>query len=174
MKKNKKIWDSVWFKVLAEILVMIIVFVYFVLSSDTRDFIQGLQSIMDMPTFVGLALIVVPGMLISGHGKDFFAAFSVGKKKYSLMQLKNISEAVGTFQRYVCLAAIIEIAVQVIIVCNFMPKAGIEAIFPNIAVITITAVYASVLELLVIPIKSSVVRMINKEIDFDDEQAADN
>lgn len=173
--KKTKIWNTMWFKVLTEILVMIMVFVYFVMLSDTRDFAQGLRSIMNLPTLVGLVLIIIPGMLLSGHGKDFLAAFLVGKKKYSLMQLKNISEAVGTFQRYVCLAAIIEIAVQIIIVCNFMPVVNdILAIFPNIAVVTITAVYASVLELLVIPIKSSVVRMINKEIDFDDEQAADN
>lgn len=175
-KMNKtKIWDSMWFKVLVEILVMVIVFVYYVLLSDTRDFLLGLQSIMNLPSLVGLLLIIVPGMLISGHGKDFFAAFLVGKKKYSLMQLKNISEAVGAFQKYVCLAAVIEIAVQMIIVCNFMPRVNdILAIFPNIAVVTITAVYASILELLVIPIKSGVVRMINKEIDFDDEQPADN
>lgn len=173
--KDKSGINVLW-KVVAEFLVMILVFIFFVSVSDRRDFGEAIRSITDVTTLIGLILIIVPGMMISGHCRDFCLAFTVGKKQYSLMKLKNIAEAVGAFQRYVALAAVIEIAVQVIIVCNFVQGSAsdINIVFPNLALISISAVYASVLELLVIPIKSNVIRMINKELDFDEEQSYSN
>ena len=62
----------------------------------------GLSAItwfLDLPSLLLIAFILFPGIAIMGAWKDFINAFSVGIKPFSLLQLKNIIEAVDAAQK---------------------------------------------------------------------------
>ena len=127
----------------------------------------GLSSILffiDFPSLVLILLFLIPGLAIMGEWKDFIRAFSVGIRKYSLLELKNIIGAVGAAQKltvYGALFGVILSAIMIIANLNDLDKLG-----PNLAVCFLTGLYAIVVEFFLLPLKLNAERKMNEEMDF--------
>ena len=149
---------------LGELILIIAVFMFIVLTS------LGISSIawfIDLPSILVILFVLIPGLLIMGEWKDFMKAFSVGIKKFSLLELKNIIEAVGAAQKltiYGALFAIIISGVFVLGQINDLSKIG-----PNLAVCFLSGLYAVVIEFFLLPLKLNAERKMNEEMDFGDE-----
>jgi flagellar motor component MotA len=102
-----------------------------------------------------------------GAWKDFIKAFSVGTKHYSLLELKNILGAVSTAQKLVVLGALFALIISAIVVLGQVSDASL--IGPNLAICFLSAFYAVIIELLLLPLHLNVEREMNREMDFEDE-----
>ncbi len=59
-----------------------------------------------------ILMLLIPGLLIMGEWKDFIKAFSVGIKRYSLLELKNIIGAVDAAQKLTIYGAFFAIIIS--------------------------------------------------------------
>ena len=118
---------------------------------------------IDLPSLLLIALILFPGLAIMGAWKDFFKAFSVGIKPYSLLQLKNIIEAVDAAQKLTICGALFAIIISgVLIIGRFDPS----TMGPNLAVCFLSGLYAVIIEFLLLPLKLNAERKMNEEMDM--------
>ena len=67
---------------------------------------------IDLPSLLLILLILIPGLLIMGEWKTFIKSFSVGIKKYSLLELKNIIGAVDAAQKLTLFGALFAIIIS--------------------------------------------------------------
>ena len=88
MKRNIR------FILLGELLLILAVF-FLALYFCCDDPVSVMPYFLDLPSLLGILLLFIPGLLISGEMKDFIKAFSVGLRHYSLLELKNIINAIG-------------------------------------------------------------------------------
>lgn len=122
---------------------------------------------LDIPSIILNLVILIPGLIIMGAWKDFIKAFSVGTKHYSLLELKNILGAVSTAQKLVVLGALFALIISAIVVLGQVSDASL--IGPNLAICFLSAFYAVIIELLLLPLHLNVEREMNREMDFEDE-----
>ncbi|MBQ4300217.1 MAG: hypothetical protein II765_01635, partial [Lachnospiraceae bacterium] len=122
---------------------------------------------IDIPSIILILVILIPGLIIMGAWKDFIKAFSVGTKHYSLLELKNILGAVSTAQKLVVLGALFALIISAIVVLGQVSDASL--IGPNLAICFLTAFYAVIIEMLLLPLHLNVEREMNREMDFEDE-----
>lgn len=76
---------------LGELVLIIVVFLFLILTGF------GVSSILwfvDVPSLLIILFVLVPGLFIMGEWQDFVRSFSVGIRKFSLLELKNIIGAV--------------------------------------------------------------------------------
>lgn len=128
---------------------------------------EKLTCFIDIPSIVGIFIIVIPFTLISGQGKDFHRAFSIGIKDYSLCEVKNTVDAIASVQRYVMYSGMIMFWMGLIYILVDLPDYSVLG--PNIAVALISVFYTFILELFLLPLKANAVKNMNKLMDFDDE-----
>lgn len=122
---------------------------------------------LDIPSIILNLVILIPGLIIMGAWKDFIKAFSVGTKHYSLLELKNILGAVSTAQKLVVLGALFALIISAIVVLGQVSDASL--IGPNLAICFLSAFYAVIIEMLLLPLHLNVEREMNREMDFEDE-----
>lgn len=148
--------------ILGEILLLVVAFLFniFVCGGNITWY-------LDIPSIIMILVILIPGLMIMGAWKDFIKAFSVGTKHYSLLELKNILGAVSTAQKLVVLGALFAIIISGIVVLGQVSDASL--IGPNLAVCFLSAFYAVIIEMLLLPLHLNVEREMNREMDFEDE-----
>lgn len=148
--------------ILGEILLLVVAFLFnvFVCGGNITWYI-------DVPSIIMILIVFIPGLIIMGAWKDFIKAFSVGTKHYSLLELKNILGAVSTAQKLVVLGALFAIIISGIVVLGQVSDASL--IGPNLAVCFLSAFYAVIIEMLLLPLHLNVEREMNREMDFEDE-----
>lgn len=148
--------------ILGEILLLVVAFLFnvFVCRGQISWYI-------DVPSIIMILIVFIPGLIIMGAWKDFIKAFSVGTKHYSLLELKNIVGAVSTAQKLVVLGALFALIMSGILVLGEVREASL--IGPNLAVCFLTAFYAVIIEMLLLPLHLNVEREMNREMDFEDE-----
>ena len=84
---------------LGQLLLVILVFVFCIcLASDAG--MSAVTWFIDFPSLITILIFLIPGLLIMGAWKDFIKSFSVGIKKYNLLELKNIISAIGAAQKF--------------------------------------------------------------------------
>lgn len=154
MKRNIR------FVLLGELLLLVFVFILTVGISSIPWF-------MDFPSLMLILFILIPGLLIMGEWKDFVKSFSVGIKEYSLLELKNIIEAVGAAQKLTILGALFAVIASGILVLGKIYDP--ETIGPNLAVCFLVAFYASIIEFFLLPLRLNAERKMNEEMDLGDE-----
>lgn len=135
--------------------------------------LQGISYVkwfIDFASLLGILVVVIPGMLIMGTAKDFMKAFSVGKKHYRLLELKNILEAVDVCQKLVLFGGLVELLISLIVVLAKYFNEAPEAIGPNLAVVFLSGFYIIVLEYFLLPIKINVQKTMNEEMDLDEDE----
>lgn len=132
--------------------------------------IGGISSIrwfIDLPSLILIVLVLVPGLLIMGVWKDLIKSFSVGIKKYSLLELKNIVGAVDAAQKLTVFAALFAIVISGVLILGNVDD--LSKLGPNLAVCFISGLYAVIVEFFLLPLRLNAERKMNEEMDFDNE-----
>ena len=138
----------------------------FTLLVCVRDPLHALAWFIDIPSLLYILLILIPGLLIMREWKDFIKSFSVGIKPYSLLELKNIIEAVGAAQKLTIYGALLAIIIQGILVMAKLDDPS--SIGPNLAVCFLSGFYAVIIEFLLLPLRLNAERKMNEEMDLED------
>ena len=166
------------------LLVIIGLIVVFVFTEGVfMGFPMGwIATIVDIPSLVILLLMTLPVLPASGLGKDFVNAFRLffGKKgREGLAERKKAVEALDERERslkepllwkwfFGIAGGIFAVLLQFIGLCNLKEEYDMIVWRLNLAVMIIPLVYAYMIKLLLLPIKSR----LNKEmIDFMDDAA---
>ena len=160
MKKNIRLI------LLLELLLFIIVF--FSTLIITTGKIQSFSYFIDIPSFLLILLVLIPGLNIMGEWKDFIKSFSVGIKDFNLLELKNIILAVDAAQKLTIYAALFSIISSAIIILVKLSTDS-QLIGPNLAVCFLSGFYAIIIEFLLLPLRLNAERKMNEEMDFEDE-----
>lgn len=130
----------------------------------------GLSSVLwfvDIPSFLLIIIVLIPGLLIMGVWKDFIKSFSVGIKPYSLLELKNIIGAVDAAQKMTVFAALFAIIISAVIVLGYI--ANLSILGPSLAVCFLAGLYAVIIEFFLLPLRLNAEREMNREMDLGDE-----
>ena len=98
-----------------------------------------------------------------GAWKDFINAFSVGIKPFSLLQLKNIIEAVDAAQKLTVCGALFAIIISGVLI---MGRLDSSMMGPNLAVCFLSGFYAVIIEFLLLPLRLNAERKMNEEMDM--------
>lgn len=155
---------------LVELVTLIIVFVLIkilYMGAGTK----GMEWFLDAPTFIGILLFVIPGLIVLGEWKDFWKACSVGRKKYGLLELKNILEAVKVCQRLVLLGGLFELIIGfVFFLIYIVDIADISQLGVNLAVVVMPAFYTIILEYFLLPLSVNTQKVMNEEMELDEER----
>ena len=122
---------------------------------------------LDMPSLMIILLVLIPGLLIMDEWRDFVKAFSVGIKQYSLLELKNIIEAVGAAQKLTIHGALFAIIISAILLMGRFDEPSTFG--PNLAVCFLSGFYAVIIEFFLLPLRLNVERKMNEEMDLGDE-----
>lgn len=150
---------------LGELILFVSVFIFTVVRSFE---ISSIAWFIDFPSILLILLILIPGLIIMGEGKDFIKSFSVGIKEYSLLELKNIIEAVGAAQKLTVFGALFAVIASGILILGNI--GDLSFIGPNLAVCFLAAFYASIIEFFLLPLKLNAERKMNEEMDLGDEE----
>ena len=133
----------------------------------TEDFWGAFACFLDIPSLLLILLILIPGLMIFGEWKNFTKAFSVGIKEYSLLELKNIIQAIKAAQILTILAALFAILTSIVIVLINLFDTSL--IGPNLAVCILSGFYAAIIEYFLLPLRLNTEHKMNEEMDFEDE-----
>ena len=161
MKKNIR------FVLLGELILFLAVF-FLTLYFCNDDPVAMIPDFIDLPSLLGILIISVPGLFITGEMKDFIKSFSVGIRHYGLLELKNIINAVGAAQKLTIYGALFMIITENVLFMHVL--SNVDAIGPNISVMLLTAFYAAIIEFFLLPLKLNAERKMNEEMDLDDAE----
>ena len=160
MKKNIRLI------LLLELLLFIVVFLVTIINSSRT--LHNISNFIDIPSFLLILLVLIPGLIIMGEWKDFIKSFSVGIKDFNLLELKNIILAVDAAQKLTIYAALFSIISSAIIILVKLSTDS-QLIGPNLAVCFLSGFYAIIIEFLLLPLRLNAERKMNEEMDFEDE-----
>ena len=147
---------------LGELVLFLVIFLFCVLFGG-----WGLSTILwflDPPSLLLIAFVLFPGLLIMGAWKDFIKAFSVGIKPFSLLQLKNIIEAVDAAQKLTVYGALFAIIISGVLIMGRLNDPS--TLGPNLAVCFLSGFYAVIIEFLLLPLRLNAERKMNEEMDL--------
>ncbi|MBR1847921.1 MAG: hypothetical protein IJ791_01605 [Lachnospiraceae bacterium] len=150
---------------LGELVLLIVIFAILIAGSGFGP--EAALWFLDMPSAVLLLLVLIPGLIIMGEWKDFLKAFSVGIKKYTLLELKNIKEAVAAAQKLTIFGALLAIITSAVIVLGKLGSP--ETLGPNLAVCCLAGFYAVIIEFFLMPLSLNTERKMNEEMDLEDD-----
>lgn len=159
MKKNIRL------VLLGELLLFVVVF--FLIIFLSRYELSTVVWFIDLPSLILLVAILIPGLLIMGEWKDFVRSFSVGIKDFSLLELKNIIEAVDAAQKLTVFGALFAIIISGVLLLGHLDTP--ETIGPNLAVCFLSGFYAVIIEFFLLPLRLNAERKMNEEMDLGDE-----
>ena len=170
--KNK---HSIGAVLVLEAIVLVLVFCFDLLMiSGVSGLEKSFAYFIDVPSLLLIVLVVAPALFVSGMGRDFLNAFSVGKREYSLRQLKRCLEAVQMVQKMIiCGTAMSGIISVVMILWMLFEKPELDETWlgPCLAVSILVVFYAVILEFFLIPVKANVQNTITDLMDVEDEEA---
>ena len=168
MKKRNVIWLTI-----AQLVLLIVACI--LTGTVSAGFLNTLfmtQMLLDIPTMILIIIFTLPGLAIAGVWKDFWRAFSIGKKEYGLNELKNMSEAIRVGQKLAVLGGILAVILQLNSIFLFVDvrDAGMEVLIANLRVAILPVIYVAVIEFLLIPVSVVITKTINEVMSFDEEE----
>lgn len=147
---------------LGELLLFLVIFLFSVLLGGWG--LSAISWFLDLPSLSLIAFVLFPGLLIMGAWNDFIKAFSVGIKPFSLLQLKNIVEAVGAAQKLTVYGALFAIIISGVLIMGRLNDPS--TLGPNLAVCFLSGFYAVIIEFLLLPLRLNAERKMNEEMDL--------
>ena len=159
MKKNIR------FILLGELALFITVFALSIFLCNGA--IAAIAWFIDAPSLLLILLILIPGLIVMGEWKDFIKAFSVGIKPFSLLDLKNIIEAIRAAQNLTIFGALFAIITSGILLLGRLNDPS--TIGPNLAVCFLAGFYSVIVEFFLLPLRLNAERKMNEEMDLGDE-----
>ena len=148
--------------ILGELLLFLGIFLFNVLLGGWG--VSAIAWFLDLPSILLILLVFIPGLLIMGAWKDFTKAFSVGIRKFSLLELKNIIEAVGAAQKLTIYGALFAIIISGVLLLGRLDDPS--TIGPNLAVCFLSGLYAVIIEFLLLPLRLNAEKKMNEEMDL--------
>ncbi len=120
----------------------------------------SVMNFIDIPSALGLFLVVLPALIMSGHGKDFSKGIKIiaKNKDASLNELKQASSAFSLMNKATFAAAFISISISVIAILRNLEDAS--ALGPNLATAIISIFYAAIVYLIFATLKANIDRRI--------------
>lgn len=120
----------------------------------------SVMNFIDIPTALGLFVVVLPALIMSGHGRDFSKGIKIIAKNQdaSLNELKQASSAFSLVSKATFAAAIIFIAISVTAILRNLED--MSALGPNLATAIISTVYAAIVYLIFATLKANIDRRI--------------
>lgn len=122
------------------------------------EYYLALEYLLDLPTLLILLLLSLPTLIASGLWKDFVKVFSLGKREYTLSELKRTKEAVGLLQKQIVYAAVLVGFYQTIVILHRLTDA--TRLGPMVSVMCVGGLYTVILEFLLMPLKVLVQKRI--------------
>lgn len=155
------------YAVLGEFLLIIVgmFYIVWICSFDFTESFNRMSYFIDIPSLLGLLVLVIPTLIFSGNGKGFLRSFCVGEKKFTVLELKNIVDALENTQKICACAGFMEALIGIILTFGSLNVP--EQIGANLAVAVISLMYMCIVQLLLLPLKANAVRTLNREIDMD-------
>lgn len=147
---------------LGELLLFLGIFLFSVLLGGWG--VSAIAWFLDIPSILLIAIVLIPGLLIMGAWKDFTKAFSVGIKKFSLLELKNIIEAVNAAQKLTIYGALFAIIISGVLLLGRLDDPSTFG--PNLAVCFLSGLYAVIIEFLLLPLRLNAEKKMNEEMDL--------
>ena len=151
------------FAVIAAVFVMDLV-----VCTGYEQGLHYLQAYLDIPTFFCILVFTLPMLFASGAGKDFGRAFRIGKQTFSIAQMRKSLEAVKLMQKLIMYGSLFTMGIAFIVVLHSMEIPA--SIGPTVAIICLTLVYASILEVLLLPLHLNVQNALTDAMDIIDEE----
>ncbi len=159
MKKNIRVI------LLGELILFVAIFIFNVALGSGG--MSAVAWFIDLPSILMIMMVLIPGLLIMGEWKDFTKSFSVGIRKYSLLELKNIIGAVDAAQKLTIYGALFAIIISGILLLGRLDSPS--TIGPNLVVCFLAGFYAVIVEFLLLPLRLNAERKMNEEMDLGDE-----
>ncbi len=122
---------------------------------------------IDPPSLLMILMVLIPGLIVMGEWKNFIKSFSVGIKRYSLLELKNIIIAVDAAQKLIIYGALIAIIISGVLLLGRLDDPA--TIGPRLAVCFLAGFYAVIGEFFLLPLRLNAERKMNEEMDMGDE-----
>ncbi|MCR5453074.1 MAG: hypothetical protein K6F00_10635 [Lachnospiraceae bacterium] len=159
MKKNIRVI------LMGELILFVVIFIFNVALRSGG--MSAAVWFIDLPSILMILMILIPGLLIMGEWKDFTKSFSVGIKRYSLLELKNIISAVDAAQKLTIYGALFAIIISGVLLLGRLDDPS--TIGPNLAVCFLAGFYAVIVEFFLLPLRLNAERKMNEEMDLGDE-----
>jgi flagellar motor component MotA len=147
---------------LGELLLFLAIFLFNVVLGG--DGLSTIAWFLDLPSLLIIVLFLIPGLLIMGAWKDFTRSFSVGIKKFSLLELKNIIEAVSAAQKLTIYGALFAIIISSVLLMGHLDDPA--SFGPKLAVCFLSGLYAVIIEFLLLPLRLNAEKKMNEEMDL--------
>lgn len=160
-KRGDRTMKNIRFILLGELILFAAVFILTMLLGNGG--LSVAAWFLDLPSLLIIVLVLIPGLLIMGAWKDFVKSFSVGIRKYSLLELKNIINAVAAAQKLTVFAALFAIIISAVQLLGRFEDPS--TIGPNLAVCFLSGFYALILEFLLLPLRLNAEKKMNEEAD---------
>lgn len=129
-------------------------------------------ALLDFPSLVIILVFTVPTLVRGGVWKDFKRAFLLLKKGYTchLSELRRTQDVLEMLQKQVVYAGILAMLLTFITIMRQL--SDLSALGPNLAVAILTVLYATIIEMLLLPLHLEVKRRIidYMELDGDTEE----
>ena len=130
-------------------------------------------ALLDLPSLVIILVFTVPVLIRGGVWKDFKRAFLLLKNGYTchLSELRRTQDVLEMLQKQVVYAGIMAMLLTFITIMRQL--SDLASLGPNLAVAILTVLYATVIEMLLLPLHLEVKRQIINymELDGDTEES---
>ena len=124
-------------------------------------------ALLDLPSLVIILVFTVPVLVRGGVWKDFERAFRLLKKGYTchLSELRRTQDVLEMLQKQVVYAGIMAMLLTFITIMRQL--SDLASLGPNLAVAILTVLYATVIEMLLLPLHLEVKRQIINYMELD-------
>lgn len=133
------------------------------------DLHRAALALFDPPSLIIILVFTVPVLVRGGVWKDFKRAFFLMKKGYAchLSELRRTQDVLEMLQRQVFCAGIL--AMLLTFISMMRSLSDLSAIGPSLAVAILTVLYATVIEMLLLPLQLEVKRRIIDFLELDED-----
>lgn len=150
------------------IVIMVVLCLNLRMSAGFEEWYRMLYAYFDIPSLVCILIFTLPTLFATGAAKDFGRAFLIGKKTYSIGQMKKSLEAVKLVQKLVMYSSLFTAGVSFIVVLYRLED--LSALGPIIAIVCLSLVYASAFEVLLLPLHLHVQNWLIEVMDIINEE----
>lgn len=129
-------------------------------------------ALLDLPSLIIILVFTVPILVRNGVWKDFKRAFLLLKRGYSchLSELRRTKDVLEMLQKQVICAGIVAMLLTFITIMHQL--SDLETLGPNLAVAILTVLYATIIEMLLLPLQFEVKRRIIDYMELDGDAEA--
>lgn len=123
---------------------------------------------VDLPNILCMLCFIVPSVWVMGIGQDLLKSLSVGRKDYSLLELKRIQEALQGLHKLNIFAAMLVVLISLLWYLQAIRVELLEHLGKGLVVCFLPVFYAVVVEYMLLPIMMNVQREINEVMMIDE------